>query len=157
MLQPMFHEAGDISLKHFRKLVFSQLGIVFGECSRAWTMDSWVWCCKGVTRPLSLYPIQALLTLNSMTTNAINPRRHVIKFPVVQLELFPWVFLTHWLQMLVDFRIVMTLKFCWKTEEEKENWLKWWIGEFQTFTDPELSNFVIAALNDYVTMRFLWL
>jgi hypothetical protein len=59
--------------------------------------------------------------------------------------------------MLVDFRIVMTLKFCWKTEEEKENWLKWWIGEFQTFTDPELSNFVIAALNDYVTMRFLWL
>jgi hypothetical protein len=28
--------------------------------------------------------------------------------------------------------------------------LKWWIGEFQIFTDPELlSNFVAAALNDY--------
>jgi hypothetical protein len=43
-----------------------------------------------------------------MTKNAINPRRQVIKFPVVQL------------QMLVDFRIVMTSSFVGKLQKKRK-------------------------------------
>jgi hypothetical protein len=86
MLQPMFHEAADISLKHFGSLFFLSWELFLVSVAG---LEQLIHEFDAATRPLSLYSIQALLTLNSMTTNAINPRRQVIKFPVVQLELFP--------------------------------------------------------------------